>query len=509
MEKRRFDVEKNYIDCMNEIDAEELFKGLLAHGMFAEKLPPIFTSASFYDYCCDYGNTLGKKAHDYVYYETMRNTNVPRQLGIPAPMSYYHMCKTLSENWERICNHFYKNTHNDRHKISRIHIRKLKGKPTLFEMGYDNWQTDGTPEIDLLLGKRFAVHADISTCFPSIYSHALAWALVGKSKAKNEQNISKAWQNKIDAACQIVRNNETHGLIIGPHASNLIAEIILTAIDHKLSQSGWEYVRRIDDYSCYTETMEEAESFLRELTDELRVYDLSINHKKTRVVELPVALTKEWKRQLNAFALVAPYGGTSYKEASSYLDLAVKLMEEHNMDAAVLNYAIKTLSGQRLSHNAKEYCAKQAMHLAIIYPYLTPLMDEFVFQAYSVKKRSIHEFSKILINKADLTGNYEMACYAVFYSIKYGFKISKDLLKKVEEKTTNSILLLLLWLYYKRNDMMEAKERITKKADCLLNNQEFERNWIFVYEVVAEDKLENEWKVIKGRGVSFIKDEYK
>lgn len=36
---------------MNEISRDELFEGLLGYGLFAEKLPPIFTSKSFYDYC--------------------------------------------------------------------------------------------------------------------------------------------------------------------------------------------------------------------------------------------------------------------------------------------------------------------------------------------------------------------------------------------------------------------------------------------------------------------------
>lgn len=36
---------------MNEINSDELYKALLAHGMFAEKIPPVFTSELFYDYC--------------------------------------------------------------------------------------------------------------------------------------------------------------------------------------------------------------------------------------------------------------------------------------------------------------------------------------------------------------------------------------------------------------------------------------------------------------------------
>lgn len=51
-------------------------------------------------------------------------------------------------------------------------------------MSYSNWKTDGTPEPDLLIGKRYVVKADISTCFPSIYTHSIPWALAGKATAK-------------------------------------------------------------------------------------------------------------------------------------------------------------------------------------------------------------------------------------------------------------------------------------------------------------------------------------
>ena len=36
---------------MNEITKDELLEGLLGYGMFAEKIPPIFTSKPLYDYC--------------------------------------------------------------------------------------------------------------------------------------------------------------------------------------------------------------------------------------------------------------------------------------------------------------------------------------------------------------------------------------------------------------------------------------------------------------------------
>ncbi len=45
---------KSYAEYSDEITPDELYKGLLAHGMFAEKLPPFLTSEPFFSY----SNTL-------------------------------------------------------------------------------------------------------------------------------------------------------------------------------------------------------------------------------------------------------------------------------------------------------------------------------------------------------------------------------------------------------------------------------------------------------------------
>lgn len=249
---------KRYSEYMDEISADDLYKGLLAHGMFSDKLPPIFTSEPFYQYCLTKKHNFAEKPYDYVSFYSMRNINIPRQLGIPAPMAYEKLCKGLSENWEEIRKLLNENTSNQDYKVSRIHIRKHKEADKLFEMNYENWTLDGTPDDDLILGKRFLVKADISTCFPSIYTHSIPWVFVGKEIAKLTKKDHSLHYNKIDHLCQITKNNETHGLIIGPHSSNLVSEIILCAVDKKLVGNGWKYIRCIDDYSCYVESEEDA-----------------------------------------------------------------------------------------------------------------------------------------------------------------------------------------------------------------------------------------------------------
>ena len=48
---------KKYSDYINEITKEELLEGLLGFGLFADKLPSVFSSEEFYNYCKTNGFT--------------------------------------------------------------------------------------------------------------------------------------------------------------------------------------------------------------------------------------------------------------------------------------------------------------------------------------------------------------------------------------------------------------------------------------------------------------------
>lgn len=53
--------EKSYCEFMDEITSDELYEGLLGYGMFADKLPPMFTSESFYTFSLTMQNTVNSK----------------------------------------------------------------------------------------------------------------------------------------------------------------------------------------------------------------------------------------------------------------------------------------------------------------------------------------------------------------------------------------------------------------------------------------------------------------
>lgn len=317
--------------------------------------------------------------------------------------------------------------------------------------------------------------------------------------------VFKLWFNSLDVACRNTRDGETHGILIGPHASNLISEIILCNVDCELSKK-WKYIRNIDDYTCFVESRDQAQRFIVDLQNQLHRFDLSINQSKTKILELPIAASNEWIREINLFNMVTSYGKIDFKNMQAFIDTALKLMESNNNDAAVLKYVIKVISGNAsiITDNAREYYVKTAVHLASIYPYLIPLLDPYVFETFKVEVNSIKEYAHLFWNVSKGTRNYEGMYYSVYFALKYDFNLD---CMKIEDvlNSESCILKLISWMYYKKNDLITERATLRKHA-VELKGAELDRNWIFVYEALDKNSLTGELKKLKNSKVSFIKD---
>ena len=488
---------------MKELTSEQVFESLVGYGLFADKLPPCFSSESFYK--ASENCPLNNKPHVHATYDNIRNINIPRQLGIPNPIAYMKLCKCIADNWDKIVGHFDRCTKGNSYNVSRIHIRKMYDTKSIFKMNYDDWRNDPTPENKLLVGKKYVVHADISNCFPSIYTHSLTWALIGKEVAKKGKKGGQ-WYNKLDQFCRNTKDAETNGLLIGPHAYNILSEIVLCDIDRVLSIK-WDYIRNIDDYSAYVKSEEEAEKFLIDLQNELKKYGLLLNHKKTKIRKLPFENEEMWLRSINSIKILTSYGKVDYKLCKSYFNFVIDLFKRENEDASVIKYAIKVLSNQELTDNAKEYEKDFTFHLSMIYPYIIPLLDAYVFKPCNVLTDEIEHLANKIYSEYMNRQIFEAVSFSLFWSIKYNFDISGFDIDAIMQ--SKDCVLLALSYQYCKNRFLMKKIKILKQLakDLSKDDNEFDRNWLFVYETLDIDDFPekyNEWKYLKKNNVSFI-----
>ena len=387
-------------------------------------------------------------------------------------------------------------------------------------MNYKNYKIDGSPEQDICINKCYKVKADIANCFPSIYTHAITWALAGKekAKAKKNQNTSNDWYHNLDSSITWLNYGETHGLLIGPHSSNLVSEIILVSIDNKLAK--YKYIRHIDDYTCYVSSIDEANQFLLDLSQSLREFNLTLNHKKTEIIKLPTPFEEDWIRKLKLFKMETYKKQIKYTGVVPFFDMALELMKENKYNGSILNYAIKILLKKKMTKNAQTYFINIIHHLVLIYPYLIPLLEK-IFDEGLIQSKQMSIISTNIFKLGIEKNIYEAMIYALYFALKYNFKIKCKTIAKTNQiqNKEDCILMLLSYLYDKKYNkdlkfyIDTAKSYIIKTTlkteEINIIDDEF---WLFAYEVLRIESPKNldkciDWKQLKNKKITFLNRE--
>ena len=496
---------KTYADFINELSGEDVYAGLVSQGMLGDKLPPVLTSEPFFSYCRAKSHNFSGARHGWISYRYARNVGRYREYGIPCPFGYELLSRAIADHWDEIAAILSENTEGQAYKISRIHPRKQSENRRIFEMGYKQWWADAEPLPAILIGRRFVVNCDVSRCFPSIYTHAIDWAIRGRKSSKARCR-EKSWAHELDDKTSAITHGETHGLLVGPHSSNIQAELVMTTVDKNLYRRGYRFVRNIDDYICYTETRDEADEFVVELEKELARFRLSLNQQKTVIAELPNAVTQDWVHALRGFRFTG-HPRLHYKDVESFLDTAVSLMGESGGNQSVLLYAIKMLSGKKLKSSARKYFADMASHLTCLYPYLVPSFEASVIVPTSMSEERIRAVAEILYSQAMAKRDYLTACYALYYGAKYKFRL--DGVKADSALFSGDCLLMLFALLYtQENSVEDLRMALVEHAEQLAadtDDEVFDRYWLFAYEALPAEKLpDGDWRAIKKAGVSFV-----
>ena len=504
------------------LSSDQLFLGLVDYGLFSEKLPPCLTSKNLSTYAPatllaletegdekKLRNLVQSVKHDYVRYELLRDINVPRQMGIPHPESYIAQCLALKRHWQDIKSHCAK----PKYPVSRVYVRRTDGH-RVFRMNYEGCEQNKNRLLDVtsMAGARYVVHTDIANFFPSIYSHSVPWAMHGKSRSKGKFSLLMSG-NLLDKTTQNTRDGQTNGLLIGPHSSNVISEILLTSVDTRMLQKGYRgFYRHIDDYTFYATNHEQAEDFLADLGKQLREYELVLNGHKTKILRLPLPMSQDWRRRLKAFNWPDESATVGVETILTFLDLAVELAREAGT-SSVLNYAFKIVP-QNLHIAAKRFFVQYATNLALLFPYLALVLEEHVFEKcfYSGIEEHICKFSGRLLETGIDRNHADAVSSSLYYAVKHDVTIDgvdPELVSNLWQMN-DCLSLLLLFEYGKRKGLAKVCKSLRNRVDSLkgTNDKEKDRNWLLIYQVWSQKTLEKEGQnflaELKGKDYSFL-----
>ena len=424
----------------------------------------------------------------------------------------------MTDNWSEITSYFEKITKDQTFKHSRIHVRRLKNTDSIFEMNYDVQRKSGDDNPKNIIDAQYIVITDITKFFDSIYSHSVPWALMGKDAAKIKRRFS-CYENNIDKRLMNMRCGETHGILTGPVSSNIISEILLCNVDSILSKKGYRFVRYIDDYRCYVNSADEGNKFIDDLRRALSLFDLSINNSKTQIISITRYNNDSFPDDIASIANVLSYqeyskcetypeGVVSYLQLNSFFNLLFGVFNKYGEDGRVLLYAFKVLKRKNLSLKASEFYVNKVMNLAIKYPYLLSTIDNEVFSKFGVTN-NISLFCKTLYESGCKESNYEKMIYSLYFAIKSNvdFLENKDSLFNNAKNYNDCIFKLIAYKYSETFSIGVYFEKYKELArDLYKDDYEREKNWIFVYELLDETELTNEWAILKNNKVTFIND---
>lgn len=349
-----------------------------------EEFPPFFGSDTFSVEAAESLSNLDPYCAEWVEIRTRRFDGLIRRLGIPHPVAYSKLVLHLRDHWSDL---------EAKLDDERSQIRpQWHDDGRVIQMDYVDQSEEHFHYTRLAQGKSYLVRADISNCFPSIYSHALDWALRGKTIAKQwlRTKKPKSWEAALDQLTRNIANQETKGLLIGPAVSNVLSEIVLQQIDEKLG--AYEYVRYVDDYSAYFETRETAEDFLVLLQRELSEFRLDLNTRKTKIISLREGSGDAW------MAAVLSHLPAEWNDlgAARFLQQAEHLSQEFP-STSVMKFAAKTLLGHKGRPGVgAPLVVDELIRITQFHPHLLPLLSQEITRVEDSSSSEQERFAHVL-----------------------------------------------------------------------------------------------------------------
>lgn len=487
------------------IDAEDLSNSMLQKHFFPNQAanipetPPSIDTSTFTRKCAvDIVQHLSarKVGYDAVSYKLTRTNLTLRHAHIPHPVPYANLVMCIERNWSSI-DHIVDN--------ERSMLRPMvhpDGRMFVFDGYGESEQVRVTQALEERFARRYVVKTDVKNLYPSIYSHSIAWALVGRSVAKTRKNYRTDYFNELDSAFRGCRRNETNGVLIGPGTSNLAAEIVLGAVDQSLSNGGHsQFHRFVDDYTYFALTLPEAEDFIQALSKELSQFELHLNEAKTEVIELPAPLKPGW---MTALSLFEPRQGDGANRVRAFLDQAISLSSEKR-DSSILVYAVTVLLNSLDDERLLEMIPRPLLNLCFHRPRLIPLLDK-LFRLDGDMVRKYEKDLNVLARESLKGGRSDMASWCFHYPSFYQATIEST---SVQEAIIAGDCIPLLVGYafdqISSTELGDLLDTVAKEDD----DYAWDRYWPLTYELYRRESKQfgqdaPAFDILAAHDVSFV-----
>ena len=340
-------------------------KRLLEAGYFPEELPPPFVTHPFARFRAALERAWPADLSKYEAipepYSVPRHSHARRRVVICNPISQFRVSKVVADNWIEIKAHLSKSNTTEFRPIF-----DMSGDRSLFGI---NWRGVDAARVRIAAQYGNQFHTDISKFYPSIYTHAFAWAYFGKARV--QANLKAGWLttsfiHQLDKVVRHGQRNQSVGIPIGPDTSRIIAEIVAVGIEERLKGEIKNYdqraVRYVDDFTIGIDENESEEFIAAALERALSHFELDVNFDKTKVVGHRTPADSRWIYDLIAYNVFGS-GPLQRDYIDRYFGAAVAHSDRADQDA-VLKWAIKRSRSFRIEDGNFQYYIETVLRVS-------------------------------------------------------------------------------------------------------------------------------------------------
>ena len=472
-----------------------VLKSLLEKGYFPVQLPPGFTTkyfaSSFEMYASIWNKLKGKSIPATLSekFSVARSSFYRRGTSIVNPIGFYYLAKEIDAHWDEIQKHF------ELSPLSRSTPKIEAESKSIRAINLPKFSQLYEEKITASAGFKYALITDISSFFPTIYTHTIPWALHDKIVAKVNKGNKDFFGNLLDSRSMWLQDGQTIGLPIGPDTSHILAEIIGVAIDTKLKDGLGDFpqgFRYVDDYFLFFETREQAERALAILINAVNSFELQINPSKTRIIEVKELVEESWKYSLKKLK-IDPKKRQQRDDIHNYFEVLFSL-EKRFQDESLIKYGLKQISSSIIKKSnwpvMEAYLLKCGYSFPNTIQVLAHILATYNHYEYPLNKEAIKRFCNNLIRTAAISHHHSEVAWLLWIAKELDLVLNPELIKELESMASPSCTLIALDLI--NSDLLHgefSEEFLSHYAQTTALNTS---DWLLSYEAGRRLWLKNQ-----------------
>ena len=342
---------------IRDISKDEIANWLLSEGYFPEPniVPPVFKTAGYELQNKPYNKKIKDPAR-----RMLASISYPKSMltdrifSIQDPRNYHDIVFYLNQEWDSVLKILFP----EKTKIFSYSMpipvdKSLRGKVGGLRVGRMIYEWIRMAESDLVIDAtsyKLLAKTDITNFYASIYTHSIAWAIVGDREKAFKDKDYQLVGNKIDKLIQYSNDARTNGIPTGSALSDLVAEILLSRIDtlvsDELKDMDFVAVRFKDDYRVLCNSDADSKKILSTLSRELKKINLSLNENKTNIFTLPDGLYRAHDREYFPHSLKEKYEVT-FKTFEHTLLIALDIHRKYSGTSILEKFLSELLSNTK------------------------------------------------------------------------------------------------------------------------------------------------------------------